>query len=141
MSAKTNSKDIALRFLQAFWDGEPDRAFELCAEDAQWTFQKSLRSPRYASIPDAVDWLNAALMTGFDADSGYSVEVHHTIGEGEEAAIEYSATGKTVRGEIYANNYVVRFTVRDGQIVSVRPYFDTYYVHQRLAALEPLAED
>lgn len=141
MNATTNSKDIALRFLQAFWDGEPDRGIELCSEDARWTFQKSLRSPRYASVPEAIDWLNAALVSEFDPDSGYSVEVHNAIGEGEEAAIEYTARGKTRRGEVYENNYLVRFTVRDGQIVSVRPYFDTHYVHQRLTALEPLTEE
>lgn len=141
MNATTKSKEIALSFLQAFWEGEPARGIELCAQDAQWTFQKSLRSPRYASVPDAIDWLNAALVSEFDPDSGYSVEVHNAIGEGEEAAVEYTARGKTRRGQVYENNYLVRFTVRDGRIVSVRPYFDTHYVHQRLTALQPVTEE
>ena len=133
-----DSKKIATRFLEGFWAGEPERAFALCTDDAVWTFQKSLRSPRFASVPEAVDWLNEVLVSEFDPDSGYSVEVHNAIAEGEEVAIEYTATGATRRGEVYENNYLVRFTVKNGKIVSVRPYFDTHYVNERLVELLPL---
>jgi ketosteroid isomerase-like protein len=132
----SDAKQLALDFLQAFWDGDPDRGVALCAPDAVWTFQKSLREPRHAPIAEAIDWLNTVLVAEFDPDSGYEVEVKNAIGEGEEAAIEYSARGKTVRGDIYHNDYLVRFTVRDGKIISVRPYFDTHYVHRVLARLD-----
>ncbi len=129
------TKQLALAFLQAFWDGDPERGAALCAPDARWTFQKSLRSPRSAAVREAIDWLNDTLVSGFDPDSGYQVEVHNAIATDEEAAIEYTATGKTRAGKRYENNYLVRFTVRDGRITSVRPYFDTHYVHCRLVAL------
>ena len=132
----TDSKQIALSFLQAFWDGEPERGVALCAPDAVWTFQKSLRKPRLAGIKEAIDFLMEKLVGEFDPDSGYEVEVHHVVGEGDEAAVEYSARGKTRRGDMYHNDYVVRFTLRDGKIVSVRPYFDTHYVHKVLANLD-----
>ena len=132
----SDAKQLALDFLQAFWDGDPARGVALCAPDAVWTFQKSLREPRYAAIADAIVWLNSVLVAGFDPGSGYEVEVRNAIGEGDEAAIEYSARGKTVRGDIYHNDYLVRFTVSDGKITSVRPYFDTHYVHRVLAPLD-----
>jgi len=132
----TEPKQIALSFLQAFWDGEPDRGIALCTRDAVWTFQKSLREPRFAGIAEAIDFLLTKLVGEFDPDSGYDVDVHYVVGDGDEVAVEYTAQGKTRRGDIYQNDYVVRFTLRNGRIVSVRPYFDTHYVHKVLADLD-----
>ena len=132
----SNNRQVAQDFLGAFWRGAPQEGLALCAPDAVWTFQKSLRTPRHASIAEASDWLMTTLVGGFDPDSGYTVEVHNTIAEGDEVAMEYTARGLTRRGEIYENNYLVRFTLRNGLIVSVRPYFDTHYVHRTLAALD-----
>lgn len=132
----TDNRAIARAFLQAFWNGAPQDGLALCTPDAVWTFQKSLRNPRQASISEAMDWLMTKLVGEFDPQSGYSVEVHNTIGEGDEVAMEYTARGRTRRGDIYENNYLVRFTVRGGRIVSVRPYFDTHYVHRVLAHLD-----
>ena len=42
--------------------------------------------------------------------------------------MEYNAIGKTISGGNYENFYLVRFTVREGKISSVRPYFDTEYL-------------
>jgi ketosteroid isomerase-like protein len=134
MTAESNA-DIARRFLQSFWDGHVEKGIALCAPDARWTFQKSLRAPRYATIREAVDWLNDALVSGFAPDSGYEVTVHNVIADGGEVAMEYTARGGTRSGGIYENNYLVRFTIEDGLIRSVRPYFDTLYVHRRLAEL------
>lgn len=136
-TSSSSAKDVALAFLQSFWDGDPERGLELCTEDALWTFQRSLPYPRTASIPEALEHLNSTLITGFDPDSGYTVEVHNAIDDGgEEAAIEYSAKGKTKSGLIYENDYLVRMTVRDGKIQSVRPYFDTHRVHKVLYDLD-----
>jgi uncharacterized protein len=131
-----DNKQIAQSFLQAFWTGAPQEGVKLCAPDAVWAFQKSLRSPRYAPVGEAIDWLMTRLVGEFDPDSGYDVEVHNVIADGDEVAMEYTARGRTRRGEIYENNYLVRFTIRNGRIVSVRPYFDTHYVHRTLTALD-----
>jgi ketosteroid isomerase-like protein len=135
------NKEIVTKFLEGFWTGEPEKSLALCSDDAVWTFQKSLRSPRYASVPNALDWLNKTLVSGFDRDSGYKIVVHNVVSDGEEAAIEYTATGTTIRGELYENNYLVRFTVRESEIISVRPYFDTHYVNERLSELPLLDPD
>jgi uncharacterized protein len=128
----TDAKSLGLAFLQAFWDGEPERGYALCAPEARWRFQRSLHDPQEVPVREAVEWLMNRLVSGFAPDSGYTVELMGAIGEGEEAAIEYSATGLTRRGERYLNHYHVRFTARAGRIVSIRPYFDTHYVSRML---------
>ena len=131
----SDATSLGLAFLQSFWDGEPERGYALCAPDARWTFQRSLHEPREVPVAEAVQWLMDNLVSGFDPDSGYTVDLSSAIGEGDESAIEYSATGRTRSGETYLNHYVVRFTVRDGRIVSIRPYFDTHYVSRMLYEL------
>lgn len=129
---KADAKSLGLAFLQSFWDGEPERGFALCAPNATWRFQRSLHEPQEVPVREAVEWLLENLVSGFDPDSGYTVNIANTIADGNEAAIEYSATGKTKRGEIYLNRYLVRFTVGDSKILSIRPYFDTHYVSKTL---------
>jgi pyruvate/2-oxoglutarate dehydrogenase complex dihydrolipoamide acyltransferase (E2) component len=131
-----DAKSLGLAFLQAFWDGDVERGFALCAPDALWRFQKTLHTPQEVPVREAVKFLMDALVAGFAPDSGYSVQFLNAIGEGEEAAFEYNATGRTVRGETYANNYLVRVTVRNGWIVSIRPYFDTHLVSRMLYSLD-----
>jgi ketosteroid isomerase-like protein len=133
----TDAKSLGLRFLQAFWSGKlEEEGYPLCAPDARWTFQKTLHEPRVVPVREAVEFLVSALIGGFDPDSGYTVDVDNLIGEGDEAAIEYRAQGKTRTGEVYANNYLVRFTARDGKLVSIRPYFDTHLVSKLLFDLD-----
>lgn len=129
---QTDAKSLGLAFLQAFWDGDMERGYKLCAPGALWRFQKTLHAPQEVPVREAVQWLMDKLVAGFDPNSGYTVQMSNAIGEGDEAAIEYSATGKTRSGDTYANNYLVRFTVKNGQIVSIRPYFDTHLVSKML---------
>lgn len=130
-----DAKTLGLEFLQSFWDGQPERGFALCAPGARWRFQRSLHDPQDVDVRYAVEWLNSRLVAGFDPASGYSVTVDNAIAEGDEAAIEYSATGRTRSGEVYFNRYLVRFTVENGAIASIRPYFDTHYVSKTLCDL------
>lgn len=136
MSEVASAKELGLAFLQAFWAGEPERGYALCAPDARWTFQRSLHDPQEVPVREAVEWLNRELVSGFAPESGYTVQLRDAIGEGDEAAVEYAAVGRTRRGEIYHNRYVVRFTASRGRIVSIRPYFDTHYVSRTLCDLD-----
>ena len=121
-----DAKALGLAFLQAFWDGDLERGYALCAADARWRFQRSLHEPVEVPVREAVGWLMDTLVSGFEPGSGYRVDLLSAIGDGEEAAFEYSATGRTRRGETYHNRYHVRVTAREGRIVSIRPYFDTH---------------
>ena len=131
-----DAKTLGLAFLQSFWDGDPELGYAFCADGAVWRFQRSLHDPVEVPVRVAVQWLNDNLIAAFDPDSGYTVEVFGVIGEGDEAAIEYAATGRTREGETYHNHYHVRFTARHGKLVSIRPYFDTHYVSKVLCNLD-----
>jgi pyruvate/2-oxoglutarate dehydrogenase complex dihydrolipoamide acyltransferase (E2) component len=131
-----DARSLGLAFLQAFWDGDVGRGFALCAPDAKWRFQKTLHAPQEVPVREAVSFLMSALVSGFAPDSGYQVQFRNAVAEGDEAAFEYDASGRTVRGELYSNNYLVRMTVRDGWIVSIRPYFDTHLVSRMLYSLD-----
>lgn len=132
----SDAKTLGLAFLQSFWDGDLERGYALCAPDAKWTFQKTLHAPREVPVREAVTWLMDKLVAGFDPNSGYSVQFSNAIGEGDEAAFEYAASGKTKTGEMYANNYLVRVTTKNGKITSIRPYFDTHLVSRLLYDLD-----
>lgn len=131
-----DAKTLGLAFLQSFWDGDLERGYALCAPDARWRFQRSLHDPVDVPVREAVQWLITTLVAGFEPGTQYSVELFSAIGEGDEASFEYSATGQARGGKTYHNRYHVRVTARDGRIVSIRPYFDTLYVHRTLVSLE-----
>jgi uncharacterized protein len=131
-----DAKSLGLAFLQSFWDGDLERGFALCAPDARWRFQRSLHDPVEVPVREAVNWLMMTLVAGFEPDTQYTVELFSAIGEGDEASFEYSATGRARGGKTYHNRYHVRVTTRDGRIVSIRPYFDTLYVHRTLVSLD-----
>ena len=122
-----DNKEIANAFLEALWAGDTEGGLSLCADGAVWEFMPTVHSPRITSIPDAIEWYRN-LVTFFDPDSGYETKVFNIIAEGDEVAMEYNATGRTISGGDYENFYLVRFTVRDGKITSIRPYFDTEYL-------------
>jgi len=132
----TDAKALGLAFLQSFWGNRIEQGYDLCAPDALWTFQATLHEPRKVPVRQAVEFLNSALVAGFDPDSGYTVDVDNCIGEGDEAAIEYRAQGRNRQGVLYANNYLVRFTSKNGKILSIRPYFDTHLVSKLLFDLD-----
>jgi uncharacterized protein len=131
-----DARAVAVGFLEAFWRGDIPAALAACAPDAVWTLQASLRPERHVPVPVAIDFLMSRLVSGFAPESGYTVTFRNAIAEGDEVAVEYAAAGRTRAGDHYSNDYLVRFTVRDGRIVSVRPYFDTHRVHRLLAALD-----
>lgn len=130
------ARDAAVGFLEAFWRGDFPGALAHCAPDAVWTLQRTLRTERRVPVPVAIDYLVSTLLSGFAPESGYTVTFGNAIDCGDEAAVEYSAEGRTRTGALYQNDYLVRFTVRDGKIVSVRPYFDTHQVHRLLVPLD-----
>lgn len=63
-----DAKTVALEFLQAFWDGDPERGSALCAPDAVWRFQRSVPFPREVPVREAVRLLNDTLIAAFDPD-------------------------------------------------------------------------
>ena len=102
-----------------------------CAPEATWQFARSLPYERECSVHDALEAIEKDMFKSFDPD-GFRIELRHSIGDEEQAMIEYSAHGKTRDGRAYDNDYVMCITVKDSKITSVRPHTDTLHLAQLL---------
>ncbi|MBT8445720.1 MAG: nuclear transport factor 2 family protein [Gammaproteobacteria bacterium] len=117
----------ALRFLQRFWASDAAGATGLCTPDARFVFARSLPYDRESPVAEAITRISDDMFTSFDPE-GFSIDVHSIIAEGDEVAAEYTATGRTRDGRVYENDYVMKFTLRDGSIARIRPYTDTLHL-------------
>ncbi|PCG86712.1 limonene-1,2-epoxide hydrolase [Streptomyces sp. WZ.A104] len=131
--AHRDAKSVVHRYLQALRDRDAEAIGELVATDAVY------RIP--GSHPVAGTWTGLAEIAGkflipmgelFDPTADYTVDVHHVIAEGEEVAVECVTRATTRAGAPYVLPISAQFTVRDGQIRSMREYFDTEYFSSTL---------
>lgn len=126
---------IVRTFLEALWAGETDNAKAQFSDESEWWFRPSLGYRRPMPGPDAIDIVFNDMIGRFDPDKPFNVDVHHIFGEDGEVAAEYTATGTTMTGREYKHRYLLRATVVDDKIRTVRPFVDTKYF------LETLMED
>lgn len=125
-------KELVRTFLEALWSGDKTTAKSVFAADAEWWFRPSLgyQSPMHPS--KAIDIVMDDMIGRFDVNKPFEVELHHLFAEGNEVAAEYTATATTVTGRDYRHRYLLRASVKDGQIVTVRPWADTKYFLETL---------
>jgi ketosteroid isomerase-like protein len=143
MSVEEN-KAVALRFFDAAGRGDREVMAAVFAEDATWTAPKAfcdhitpavgLKIPepgtvvgREAIFQDLLRPLGS-LFNGLPG----KFRIDDVIAEGDKVVVmEHSdAIGKN--GNAYGNDYVFIFQIRDGQIASVREYFDSWYAFETL---------
>jgi ketosteroid isomerase-like protein len=114
-------------FLRALWRSDREGAKAPFAPDADWWFLPSLGYPRPMRAVDAIDAVLDDMMAAL-ADGGLSIDVTMNAmmsnADGEVAA-DYTARSRMPDGSAYENTYVLRASVRNGQIVRVSPYTDT----------------
>jgi ketosteroid isomerase-like protein len=122
-----DGKTVLESYVAALLDGDERAIRASFAEDATWTLHGDLPISGTWRGRDAIvdDFLGTAIGY-FDADS-VSIEVTGMVGEGEIVAMEWTSRARTTGGEAYENNCIGVFTVRDGEIASVREYMDTRY--------------
>ena len=126
------AKTVVRTFLKALWSGDKETAKSTFADDSEWWFRPSLGYKAPMPCFEAVDIVMDDMIGRFDVAKPFSVEMHHLIGEGGEVAAEYTATGTTTSGREYKHRYLLRASVRDGKIVTVRPWVDTKYFLETL---------
>lgn len=128
-------KDVALSFMRALWAGDLAAAETLLAPDATWVFQLGMpyaQKGRVWNAREAMRRIAEDLFSAFDPEEGFEVEVLSAIAEGDEVAIEYSASGTTGKGRPYRNYYVARLTIHGDVVQQLRPYNDTKHMYQEL---------
>lgn len=120
-------KEIVRTFLEGMWSGNKSQAKSVFAENAEWWFPPSLGYASPVHPFEAIDIIIDDMIGRFDPNQPFEVELHHLIAEGDEVAAEYTATGVTSSGRQYKHRYLMRASVKDGRIVTVRPWADTKY--------------
>ncbi len=109
----SDNKAVVQQFMETrFSDREAAR--RLMAEDATWFIPGDLPlSGFYRSRDEIFEKYLATHTNDFETITS---RVEDMIAEGDRVVVEYSASGRTVKGRDYATTYYYVFTLRDGVI-------------------------
>ena len=126
-----DAPSVAVAFLRAFWRDDRAAWQTHLAPGARLLFAPSLdyakegANGRDWDAREALDRIVADMFVAFARETPLQVELTGVLADGDEVAVEYTATGGTVNGKRYLNFYLMRVSVRDGLIVRLQPYSDT----------------
>ncbi|WP_433252293.1 nuclear transport factor 2 family protein [Streptosporangium sp. CA-135522] len=134
-------KAVVVRYVEAVRDGDLATIRASFAEDATWDYPGDVPLSRTwrgrdAIVDDFLGGTGALLRPG----TPVLIELTNVIGEGEQVVAEWRSQATTRSGGAYDNRCLGVFTVRGGEIISVREYADTQHVEHVLFAASP-AED
>lgn len=122
------TKATVERYAAAVQAGDAQALKGLFAPDATWTLAAG-------NLPIAGTWrgrdaiLNkflAVALTHYQPDS-IEIEVTGTLAESDQVVMQWTSRALTHTGGRYENECIGVFTIRDGQIHTVREYMDTLY--------------
>ena len=128
MSIEDNRR-IAIAFFERYDAGDIPGVLDLMAEDiTYWLAGKpgsnaTSGERTKAEMGDIFRRMESA-MTG-----RLRMAVKGTVAEGDKVAVEATSRGELRNGRVYAQEYHVLFTLRDGKIVGAREYMDTAHVN------------
>jgi uncharacterized protein len=129
MTEPVNSKTVAQRYVSAAEAGETETIRNLFAPDATWTLAGGLPiSGVWRGRDGIVDEFLATAMSYYEPGS-VSLEITGMIAEQDQVVLQWTSRARTLDGRPYENGCIGVFTIRDGQIQSVREYMDTLYAH------------
>jgi ketosteroid isomerase-like protein len=122
-----DNKAVVRQFMEArFSDREAAR--RLMAKDATWFIPGDLPlSGLYRNRDEIFDMYLATHTNDFETITS---TVDDIIAEGDRVVVEYSASGRTIKGRDYATTYYYVFTLRDGVIWKVAQALDTQYAQR-----------
>lgn len=119
---------VARRFIECFNDNDIEGALDLFADDICYRLMgKPDRLPSAGpkdktQIAEVFERMNARL------NGGLRMWVKNTIAERDQVAMEVESRGELKNGRIYNNEYHMLVTLRDGKIVDLKEYYDTFHV-------------
>ncbi len=132
MAPSTDSKAVIQSYVAALQAGDTAAVRELFAEDASWTLAAGDLpiSGTWRGRDAILDGFLATALSYYDPDS-IDLEVTGLIAERDRVVLQWTSSAQTRGGLPYRNDCIGVFTVRDGQIQTVREYMDTLYAHDR----------
>ena len=126
------NKEVVLKFISAFSDGDVETAKTCLAPDAL-TVAKGfgkLSGPRpYELIVATTGAFKELIPTGLRPD------FKSVTAEGDRVVVEFEGNGVLVNGESYCNQYCMVFTLSHGKIKLVNEYYCTILADERIGPL------
>jgi uncharacterized protein len=125
----TDAKTLVLEFLDALGREEFERLHDdFLTDESSWSVMTpSLEMPPLEGRRRIVDFFAGANQV-FEGGGGPRVTITRVVAEGDAVAVEATGTGRLVNGNTYDNRYHFAFDTRDGKVVAVREYMDSFHV-------------
>ena len=126
------NKDVVLKFIRAFSDGDAETAKTCLGPDAM-TLAKGfgkLSGPRPYGIIVATTAAFKELIP-----TGLRPTFHSVTAEGDRVAVEFEGDATLANGERYCNQYCMVFTLADGLIRHVNEYYCTILADAKIGPL------
>jgi ketosteroid isomerase-like protein len=124
---------VVVRYIDACREGDTDAIRAAFASDATWTYPGDLPLSgtwrgREAIVGDFLGGVGRLIRQGTLPE----LELTSVISDGDQVVAEWTSRATARNGAVYHNRNIGVFTVRDGQITSVREYTDTQHVEHVL---------
>jgi ketosteroid isomerase-like protein len=122
-------RTVVVRYVEAVRDGDAVTIRASFATDATWEYPGDLPISRtWRGRDTIVDDFLGGVRALLRPDSPVVVELTNVVAEGDQVVAEWTSRATASSGASYYNLNVGIFTVRAGEIVSVREYTDTKHV-------------
>jgi uncharacterized protein len=129
MSIEENKK-LASELFARFSANDIPGVLDMLADDATWWLAGK---PGMLPVSGALTKQQMARLFRDMAGrlkSGLRMSVKSSIAEGDRVAVEVESHGELRNGRVYAQEYHIAMTIRDGKIRAVREYLDTQHVFE-----------
>ncbi|MFI6309818.1 nuclear transport factor 2 family protein [Nocardia fusca] len=147
MTAEDNKK-LAVEFWNTFCTADAAKAFEMFADDADWTVMGKSTIAKPGAVSKDV-FIEQMLTSGGSLHperreqsvfpDGLQQTIHTVIGEGDHVVLEAESYSVAKNGNTYNNTYSVHFFFRNGKIQTVREYSDTHHAWTAVGDIMHLA--
>lgn len=135
---RSESEDVALAFLHAYWRADLEDALAHCTEGALMELPASVPMRTPAKVADLLPAIFHEIYPRFRGGR-FDVRIDNVVSAQSSVVVEYLATGSLVNGREFRCRYVMVLTVRNRKIEFARSYTDTRYVTAELLAEPELA--
>lgn len=126
MSA-TESRRIALQWLDCLIEGRYDDLFALAAPDATWWISGLKETSPYTGTHPYAD-RKQQMKEIFKERKSFNFTIRGITTEGDTVVLEGSPRVEVQDGRIYENDVMFKFNIRDGKIQSLREYLDLFAI-------------
>jgi uncharacterized protein len=121
----TDPTAVVTRYIQAVRDGDTEVIQASFAEDATWDYPGNLPlSGTWRGREAIINDFLGSLGTLFEPGT-LTIELTSMLSAGDQVVAEWTARATARGNAAYHNRNIGVFTVRDGQITSIREYTDT----------------